>query len=867
MAHVKQSRPASTPEEENFRYFPDRLKSKLRKAQAMRGIFIEAPSGYGKTTVARELLLKNLPKGTIRTYHRCMEESPHAAWRNLCQTLQKIDEPTGTALLRLGLPDKDSMGDAGRRLLGMECEAPAWLVLDDFHQLAELAPASVWKALLENECPRLTTVLLSRPLIENLMPYEKSGFLRLEAKDLSLTEQECREYFAAGGTPLTEEDANLIHSRTGGWLFLLTLHLRHYRSEKTFAAPSDRDKLIQDVIWNKLDRTGQDFLLSLSPFDVFNPAQASRLPAVIMELERASMLHFDSEASLYYPHGALLDFTRAECRKLPQPAQYAIRKAAADWYAANNRRGKAIGLYYELREFEKILALDLSGLPDNRLLDMPDDKYAEALRLIVAHCDRDMKLKYPTSMIRIAFEFFGRGCFEDLTALRLEMESLLRQNGSGNNLASAKEDKVSATGVYSSGTRREPKAQSDAGSRQTDPLLGELLLLEAFTCYNDIAEMGERIKRASELTGGKTSLIGLDNSWTFGNPSVLCMYHREAGRLDAELADMDAYNPHYSDMAGGHGSGGPALMKAEALLSRGKAGDAEVFGHKARLEAATHSQISILIGVELFFGRLAIMRGNGAAYSAALASIASLAEKHPQKSNRTEAEVARSFLAGLLGRLPGKSPDAAEWLRQGPVNDFSSRIFTPAIPFAHLCRSRCLLLDGRPEVLLGESGAVLGMAAAMNCMLALIYGHIHTAAASSMRGKEEAAASALGKALDLALPDALYMPFVENFDMVGPVSKKVLSGKEHEKTLSSIENLAGRLQAGREAVLKEIQPSNPSALLTERELEVARLVAEGLSNKEIADTLHIKDGTVRDHLTHVYEKTGQSRSGLYKIFS
>jgi DNA-binding NarL/FixJ family response regulator len=42
--------------------------------------------------------------------------------------------------------------------------------------------------------------------------------------------------------------------------------------------------------------------------------------------------------------------------------------------------------------------------------------------------------------------------------------------------------------------------------------------------------------------------------------------------------------------------------------------------------------------------------------------------------------------------------------------------------------------------------------------------------------------------------------------------------------------------------------------LSARELEILALVAEGFSNKEIADRLHISNATVRTHLMHIYEK-------------
>lgn len=44
--------------------------------------------------------------------------------------------------------------------------------------------------------------------------------------------------------------------------------------------------------------------------------------------------------------------------------------------------------------------------------------------------------------------------------------------------------------------------------------------------------------------------------------------------------------------------------------------------------------------------------------------------------------------------------------------------------------------------------------------------------------------------------------------------------------------------------------------LSEREIELLRLIASGLSNKEIGETLFITEGTVKNHITHILGKMG-----------
>jgi DNA-binding CsgD family transcriptional regulator len=56
--------------------------------------------------------------------------------------------------------------------------------------------------------------------------------------------------------------------------------------------------------------------------------------------------------------------------------------------------------------------------------------------------------------------------------------------------------------------------------------------------------------------------------------------------------------------------------------------------------------------------------------------------------------------------------------------------------------------------------------------------------------------------------------------------------------------------------------------LTEREQHVASLVAEGLSNREIAERLYVTTNTVETHLRHIFRKRGvRSRTELARRFS
>ncbi len=92
----------------------------------------------------------------------------------------------------------------------------------------------------------------------------------------------------------------------------------------------------------------------------------------------------------------------------------------------------------------------------------------------------------------------------------------------------------------------------------------------------------------------------------------------------------------------------------------------------------------------------------------------------------------------------------------------------------------------------------------------------------------------------------------------------VLKDDPPEQLLSAIRVVAGGEALLSPAITKRVikqftrlpRPEPPRQLreLTERELEVFRLIARGLSNSEIGRELYISDTTVKTHITHILMK-------------
>jgi LuxR family maltose regulon positive regulatory protein len=117
------------------RVFSPRLAELLEKVSKAQTAVIEAPPGYGKTTAGECLWSEILPSGVRKIWHTCVDEPGPILWRHFCETISKIDEPTGGRLASLGLPDSDTSGDILFALSDMTCGEQTWLLLDDFHNL------------------------------------------------------------------------------------------------------------------------------------------------------------------------------------------------------------------------------------------------------------------------------------------------------------------------------------------------------------------------------------------------------------------------------------------------------------------------------------------------------------------------------------------------------------------------------------------------------------------------------------------------------------------------------------------------------------------------------------------------------------
>lgn len=131
---------------------------------------------------------------------------------------------------------------------------------------------------------------------------------------------------------------------------------------------------------------------------------------------------------------------------------------------------------------------------------------------------------------------------------------------------------------------------------------------------------------------------------------------------------------------------------------------------------------------------------------------------------------------------------------------------------------------------------------------AKIHNDIFKAAAAYNLYGIEAGSSALFEALSKAQSDQIIMPFAESSPHILEIMKVIVKKHPDNKYIQKVYFCCCQYAQN----INDISYS--SAQLSQRELEIISLTAQGLARKEIAMHLHITDGTVKTHLKNIYHK-------------
>lgn len=799
---------------------------------------VEAPMGYGKTTFVRESLARI--DGDI-LWLKATSFDLKSFWRGFCQQLRSVDRDVALRLEALGFPmDSSEQQEAIRLIEVIRFSTPCVIAVDDYHLIANAETNQFFERLITEDIKDLNIVLIGRHSgMQGTEELRLKGYLlHIKKEAFELSAEDIKAYYQLCGIRITNQKSLELYSLTEGWISALYLMILEYQETSTFGSYSDIGKLIQNAIYSHFTDELKHLMLSLCLFNSFTLKQAQfmshnqQAEMLLKEVsDKNAFVTYDARSKNYHIHSIFTNFLQEELEM--KGMQMDMYHRAAQWFLGRGDLNVAFQYFYRCRDFDPIL----------RALDKQLN-YSFNKALIVnlcSDCPDAIKVKYPFALLVLAFELYTYNEMELFASICETLKSQLHgyeNPGCGN----------VGTGCGNVGL----------SEREKDQLLGEFELLMSFTQFNDVRSMAPHFKKAAVLLKEPSKLLPQHGIWTFGSPSILYMFYRESGKLDDALDALFETLPLYSNAANGNAHAGEYCMKAEQYMYRGDLENALITSHQALYRAATKNQLSNTLCVRFTLARIALMQGQF------------LAAVEQYKKMRSEIDAAKEYLLfhtleiceGFVYALLSKPTKIPEWLLAGDYR--SDKLLFPNYAMINIVRGRALLVSGDFHKVIGSMDEFMEIASVFPNLLAQIYTCIYTAGAHHRLFRQKDALNAVQHALELAMPDKLYLPFVENCDYIEPLLQEIRYASVYQREIGVI---LDQYKSYRVAIvaIENTHFSDQRPKLTNREMEICELVAQGLTNKEIAVKLFITVNTVKMALKGIYTKLSINNRSLIKV--
>lgn len=796
----------------NTIYISERLQESLRPVSRCQLTTVVAPMGYGKTTAVNWYLEERAKTELLRVIRISVYSD------NLAIFWKSVQD----AFLRAGF---DFLGDyvcpsdaAGGGLLidaichELEGEASCYIFIDDFHLLTD-SRASGFLCKLANRLPGNVHLLVASR--DRFLP--AADAIRLGGKvyqigteQLRLNHTELAVYAHRCGTELSDEQVNSLLYSSEGWFSAVYLNLRTL--SECGALPdrnSDIYTMFTAAMIDPLSEKQREFLAVMGLADEFTVEmayyvteneEAEQLLAVLTA--QNAFVKCLPDGVTYRFHHMMKACAERTFLTLAPAKQQNYRERFGLWYEDNRQYLHAMAAYRKsgnygalLRIIQKDAGILLSSLNPQEVTDG------------IGECPESVLKAHPLAILVLMRSMFN---WRQIPKM-MEMKGLL--------MASIAE-------------------HPELSAQERGNLLGECDLIQSFLCYNDISAMSRLHRSASSQMSRPAISIHKSGGWTFGSPSVLMMFYRAPGELAGELAEMDECMPHYYKITDGHGQGAEKIMRAEAAFMQGRFTDAHIELESAYAQIEGNGQENMALCCDFLARRLSLCADIELRATFEQSYAALLRHHNAAWINIWNATGAYYHaLTGQTDRIPSIYAEH----RLSSVN-----LLAPGKPMTEMIENQVYLAQGAYAKVIGRSEGQLAVCSGMHYALVALHVRIQTAAAYEMLGKHKEARAWLAQALSDAELDGFVMPFVENYRYLEPLLSEQLQGN----LIARVREL-GEARAQRQAGAAR---AAAFAILTDREYRIVCLMAQRLSNREIAEKLFLSEGSVKQYVKQIYAK-------------
>jgi LuxR family maltose regulon positive regulatory protein len=842
------------------------LLAALDRTAAGKVTILSAPAGSGKTSLLRAWA--DRPGQPHRLAVMQVQRDQHDDQQFWLALLNAVRQATGAdsgAEPSAGTPDFNAPAMAGRVLSELaDARDGITLVIDDLHELHSPEALAQLTRLLTNLPPQVHAILTTRHDVRlRLHQLRLAGELaELRAADLRFSERETRELLEASGIALSDAGVALLHQRTEGWaagLRLAAISLAGHPDPERFVAEfSGSDRMVAEyLLAEMLDRQPsdvQDLLLRTSLLDRVNGELADLLTGrpgseqILLSLEDANAFveSLGPERTWFRYHHLLADLLRLELRRTLPEEVPTLHRRAAGWFTVQGQVVNAV-----------------------RHTQAAGD-WADAARLLADH-SFSLTLDGQAQTMQALLRAFPPGADHPELALVRAMGDLAQ----GRLDEAAAYLAVAETYAEAAPPGRQRRLRVAVASLQLSLArrrghLAGVIEQARFLASPVTGESDEDIALGSDLRAVALMNLGTAEAWTLGLPEAPdaeghlregADLAREIGRPYLEVgclaqlgfaslvlhsfATTQRRCREAIALAERHGWGAepviaPALiMLAATLIWTGEFDEGERWLQRTRQALQTDTGPDITLLLHQTAGLLHAGRGRhhealeefGAAeyLGSQLADSQALATRTTRWLPATQARLGMTGEArALLAALDDERASSGE-IRNA--------------------RAVICLAEGNPAAALAAVADVLDGTAPVLGDVTVMEAHLLAGLAHRQLGDQRAASQAAERALALAEPDRLVLPFA----MTG--SRELLEALPRHQTAHGA-LLADILDVlhGSSPAAKEQSPSPPTEELSPGELRVLRYLPTNLSRPEIASELSVSLNTVGTHLRSIYAK-------------
>jgi LuxR family transcriptional regulator, maltose regulon positive regulatory protein len=333
-----------------------------RLGTAERVVLVSAPAGSGKTFLLRSwIAAEGLEERVAWVSVGRQERDPQAFWLSVIESLRGTRIGSERVRELTAAPDLDGATVVGRLLEDVGAlDERLWLVIDDLHELQARDAMRQVGLLLGSAPPQLRFVLMTRrDLRLGLHRLRLEGELtEIRGEELRFTLEESRALLQATGVRLSDGALESLVARTEGWvagLRLAALSLARDPDPERFAAAfSGRERAVAEYLLAEvLDRQPEEvtrLLLRTSLLERVSGPLADRLTGtsgsyrILAELEDtgAFVVAVDSDRTWFRYHHLFADLLALELRRTAPQDVPDLHAVAAEWLTEHGHPVDAI---------------------------------------------------------------------------------------------------------------------------------------------------------------------------------------------------------------------------------------------------------------------------------------------------------------------------------------------------------------------------------------------------------------------------------------------------------------------------------------------------------------------------------------------